>query len=64
MTEVQRGWLFTQVINLLHFDRLTNPRHHPFAVTEIIRALEESQSGNPAEVATAIIAQADVRYDA
>jgi hypothetical protein len=64
MTEVQQGWLFTQVINLLHFDRLTNPRRHPFAVTEIIRALEESQSGNPTEVATAIIAQADARYDA
>jgi hypothetical protein len=63
MTEVQRGWLFKRVINLLHFDRLTNPRRHPFAVTEIIRALEESQSGNPAEVATAIIAQADARYD-
>jgi hypothetical protein len=33
-------------------------------VTEIIRALEESQSGNPEEVAMAIIAQADARYDA
>jgi hypothetical protein len=33
-------------------------------VTEIIRALEESQSGNPEEIATAIIAQADARYDA
>jgi hypothetical protein len=33
-------------------------------VTEIFQALEESQSGNTAEVATAIIAQADARYDA
>jgi hypothetical protein len=64
MTEIERGWLFTQVINLLNFNRRTNPRRHPFAVTEIIRAIEESQSGNPDEIATAIIAQADARYDA
>jgi hypothetical protein len=64
MTEVQRGWLFTQVINLLNFHQRTNPRRHPFVVTEIFRALEESQSGNPEEIATAIIAQANARYDA
>jgi hypothetical protein len=33
-------------------------------VTEIIRALEESQTGNPDKIATVIIAQADARYDA
>jgi hypothetical protein len=64
VTETERGWLFTQVINLLNFNRRTNPRRHAFAVTEIIRVLEESQSGNPDEIATAIIAQADARYDA
>jgi hypothetical protein len=64
MTETERGWLFTQVINLLNFNRRTNPRRHLFAVTEIIQALEESQSGNPDEITTAIIAQADARYDA
>jgi hypothetical protein len=33
-------------------------------VTEIIRALGESQTGNPDKTPTAIIAQADARYDA
>jgi hypothetical protein len=56
--------LFTQVINLLSFDQLTNPRCHAYAVPEIIRALEESKTGIPAEIATAIIAQADAHYDA
>jgi hypothetical protein len=64
MTETERGWLFTQVINLLNINRLTNPHRHAFTVTEIIRALEESQTGNPDGIATVIIAQADARYDA
>jgi hypothetical protein len=64
LTEEERGWLFTQVINLLSFDQRTNPRRHAYAVPEIIRALEESQTGIPAEIATGIIAQADTRYDA
>jgi hypothetical protein len=28
MMEAARGWLFTQVINLLNLNRLTNPRRH------------------------------------
>jgi hypothetical protein len=64
LTESERRWLFTQVINLISFDRLTNQCRHTYAVPEIIRALEESQTGIPAEIATAIIAQADARYDA
>jgi hypothetical protein len=64
LTEEERGWLFTQVINLLSLDRCTNPCRHAYAVPEIIRALEESQTVIPDEIATAIIAQADARYDA
>jgi hypothetical protein len=64
MTETERGWLFSQVIILLNFNWLTNPRRHAFAVTEIIRALEKIQTGNPDEISMVIIAQADARYDA
>jgi hypothetical protein len=55
LTEEEHGWLFTQVINLLSLDRYTNPRRHAYAVPAIIRALEESQTGIPDEIATAII---------
>jgi hypothetical protein len=64
LTEAERRWLFTQIISLLSFDRLTNPRRHAYAVPDIIRALEEIQTGIPDEIATAIIAQADACYDA
>jgi hypothetical protein len=64
LTEEECGWLFTHVINLLSIDRPTNPRRHAYAVPVIIRETEESQTGIPDEIAMAIIAQANTRYDA
>jgi hypothetical protein len=60
----QRQWVFTQVINLLQMDRLTNPRLHSYAASEDIQEIDTSQTSNPDDIATALIAQADARYDA
>jgi hypothetical protein len=60
----QRQWVFTQVINLLKIDRLTNPRLHSYVASAIIQEIDTSQTGNPDDIATALIAQADARYDA
>jgi hypothetical protein len=60
----QRQWTFTQVINLLKIDRLTNPRLHSYVASEVIQEIDTSQTGNPDDIATALIAQADARYDA
>jgi hypothetical protein len=64
LTEEQRGRLFAQVIDLLSFNRLSNPRHHAYAVSAIIQAIEVSQTGNPDKITTALIAHANARYDA
>jgi hypothetical protein len=60
----QRQWMFTQVINLLKIDRLTSPRLHSYVASEVIQEIDTSQTGNPDDIATALIAQADARYDA
>jgi hypothetical protein len=62
--ENQRQWVFTQVINLLKIDRLTNPRLHSYLASAVIQEIDTSQTGNPDDIATALIAQADDRYDA
>jgi hypothetical protein len=51
-------------INLLQMDRLTNPRLHSYMASAVIQEIDTSQTGNPDDIATAIIAQADARYDA
>jgi hypothetical protein len=60
----QRQWVFTQVINLLQMDRLTNPRLHSYVASAVIQEIDTSQTGNPDDITTALIAQADARYDA
>jgi reverse gyrase len=60
----QRQWVFTQVITVLQMDRLTNPRLHSYMASAIIQEIDTSQTGNPEDIATALIAQADARYDA
>jgi hypothetical protein len=60
----QRKWMFTQVINLLKIYRLTNLRLHSNVVSAVIHEIDTSQTGNPDDIATALIAQADARYNA
>jgi hypothetical protein len=60
----QRQWVFTQIINLLQMDRLTNPHLHLYVASAVIQEIDTSQTGNPEDIATALIAQADARYDA
>jgi hypothetical protein len=60
----QRQWVSTQIINLLQMDRLTNPRLHSYVASAVIQEIDTSQTGNPEDIATALIAQADARYDA
>jgi hypothetical protein len=64
LADEQRRWLFTQVINLLSIDRRTNLRLHAYVASAIIRAIDTSQTGNPNNIATALIVHADARYDA
>jgi hypothetical protein len=45
-------------------DRLTNPRLHSYAASEVIQEIDTSQTGNPEDIITALIAQADALYDA
>jgi hypothetical protein len=59
----QRQWVFTQVITVLQMDRLTNPRLHSYVASAIIQEIDTSQTGNPEDIATALIAQADAHYD-
>jgi hypothetical protein len=60
----QRQWMFTQVINPLQIDRLMNPSLHSYVASAVIQEIDTSQTGNPDGIATALIAQADARYDA
>jgi hypothetical protein len=60
----QRQWVFTQVITVLQIDRLTNPRLHSYVASEVIQEIDTSQTGNLEDIAMALIAQADARYDA
>jgi hypothetical protein len=60
----QRQWVFTQVVTVLQMDRLTNPRLHPYVASEVIQAIDTSQTGNPEDITTTLIAQADALYDA
>jgi hypothetical protein len=60
----QHQWMFTQVINLLKIDRLTNQRLHLYIALAVIQEIDTSQTGNPDDIATALIALADARYDA
>jgi hypothetical protein len=60
----QRQWVFTQAVMVLQMDRLTNPRLHSYVASEVIQEIDTSQTGNPEDIATALIAQADALYDA
>jgi hypothetical protein len=65
LTEEQRGWLIIEVINLLSLNQLSNPtRCHAYSMSAIIRAIAASQTHDPNEIATALIAHADARYEA
>jgi reverse gyrase len=60
----QWQWVFTQIINLLQMDRVTNPRLYLYVASAVIQEIDTSQMGNPEDIATALIAQADASYDA
>jgi hypothetical protein len=60
----QRQWMFTQVIDLLKINQLTNLRLHLYVASAVIQEIDTSQTGNPDDIATALIAQANACYDA